>query len=265
MTKSKKSKSKSQHNVSRCKCSICEIITPKTEIENLNTLLAKVNKFDIKNENQYKLICDFECLVCIYNTNVFNDWKIHIISKSHLRDAHKIEDILYSYVCTSSGCKLLLYGTEEKILEHKMKKHLENFKKITVGIPFLMVEVMKRFIAKQKPLFYCSHCQKFEETPIHSYDEKAIMNRRKNPIEFYCKFCQVTFHSSMEMVDYHSLTVEHMTIKCFYELCSKNLKSSGQSNETNENNLLPDAFGGSGFLNSVDKVAQVFIYLYSFI
>lgn len=265
MAKSKKSKSKSknsQHNVSKCECSLCEIIIPKTEIENLNPLLAKVNQFDIKNQNQFKNICDFECLVCNYNTNVFNDWKIHIISISHMRDAHKIKDILYSYVCTDKGCKLLLYGTEKSICEHKMKNHLENCS-ITVGIPVLMVEVMKRFITKQKPLFYCSHCKKFKETPIHSKDEKAMINPKKIPIEFYCNFCQVTFLSSVEMMDYHSLTVEHTTIKCYYELCI-NQKLLEQSNQMNENNLLPDDYGCLGFLNNVDKLAQVFIYLYSF-
>lgn len=243
MTKSKKSKSCG--NVSKCKCSICKIISPKIEIENLNTLLAKVEKFDTTAKNQYKQICKFECLVCIYDTSVFNDWKMHIISIPHLRDAHKIKDILYSYVCTSKGCKLLLYGTIKKIYEHKKKKHLENY---TIrGIPILMVEVMKRFITKQNPLFYCSHCQKFKETPIHDKDKKTMMNAIKIPLKFYCKFCQVTFFSSVEMVDYHSLTVEHMTLKCFYELCSKNCKLPGQSNQNNENK---------------DKVTQVFICFY---
>lgn len=204
----------------------------------LKKLLDKVELWDIENPNQYKSIGKFECLVCDFKTNEFHTWKYHIMSMSHLTDCNKIKD-LYSYVCSNKACKVLLYGTQNALSKHKQEKHSENSG--ILGVPALMAEVMKRFHTKSKPLYFCSHCKKFEETPIHLNNEVPSNNGIKVPIDFFCKFCQVTFISSPEMIDYHSLSVEHMTLKCFDVLYPKvKTKSKIVNNHEESNKVIID-------------------------
>jgi len=213
-------------NMANCEdCFICNKIAQTGSHNNISELLKKVEQWDkvdlIMNsvyENQFKKINKFECLLCFFKTLHFNDWKCHIMSLSHLANSHRNEN-LYSYVCHDKTCKLLLYGSNESLIKHNLEKH--SFKGEVSSISSLMAEVMKRYLAVNlKPLYFCSHCRQFAETPIHT-DVKLLNNRIKIPIEYYCRFCRVTFLSSCEMIDYHFLSVEHMTIKCFDELCSE--------------------------------------------
>ncbi|KAL4108187.1 hypothetical protein QTP88_018428 [Uroleucon formosanum] len=226
---------------------MCYIITQIDLHSDISKLLDKVeqwDKIDSKmNITQFKLINKFECLVCFFKTFKFSDWKCHIMSLSHMADCHKIKN-LYSYVCCEKICKKLLYGPKELLIKHNMDKHLNNGDVFSMSI--LMAEVMKRYLADNlKPLYFCSHCKKFAETPIHT-DIKSLNNAIKIPIEYYCRFCRVEFLSSHEMIDYHLLSLEHMTLKCFEELCSeakinsKKIISEEESNQNNENNLLED-------------------------
>jgi len=226
---------------------MCKIITQIDLHNDINKLLEKVeqwDKIDSKmNLNQFKQINKFECLVCFFKTFKFIDWKCHIMSLPHMANCHKIKN-LYSYVCCDKICKLLLYGPKKLLIKHNIDKHLYNG--VAFSISTLMAEVMKRYLADNlKPLYFCSHCKQFAETPIHT-DVKLLKNAIKIPIEYYCRFCRVTFLSSHEMIDYHLLSLEHMTLKCFDELCSeakinpKRIKSSEESNQNNENNLSGD-------------------------
>jgi len=244
-----KSKSK---NEPVCKnCFLCEKVRQVYHNYNISddisTLLAKVTQWDINNRTQFKQIQKFECLVCHFETSIFNDWKCHIMSLSHLSDCHSIKNV-YSYVCCNAKCKVLLYGTEKSLLIHQ--KNHTNKQNDTVclpGIPTLMVEVMKRFGIEENPLYFCSHCKRFANKSIHEGDEK-ISKGLKNPIKIYCKFCRVKFFSSPEMIDVHSLSVEHLTLKCLDQLyCvarsnSKKIKLSepkfDQSSPSKENNYL---------------------------
>jgi len=223
---------------------MCNTITQIHLHNDISKLLDKVeqwDKIDSKmNLNQYKQINKFECLVCFFKTFKFSDWKFHIMSLPHMADCHKIKN-LYSYVCCEKICKLLLYGPKELLIKHNMDKHLYNGD--VFGMSTLMAEVMKRYLADNlKPLYFCSHCKHFAETPIHT-DVKLLNNAIKIPIEYYCRFCRVTFLSSHEMIDYHLLSLEHTTLKCFDELCSKakinskKIKLSEELNQNNENNL----------------------------
>ncbi|CAH1723507.1 unnamed protein product [Aphis gossypii] len=203
-------------------CFICNKIAQIGLHNNISKLLEKVQQWDevdlIMNSNQFKHINKFECLLCFFKTLHFNEWKCHIMSLSHLANSHRNEN-LYSYVCHNKTCKLLLYGPNESLIKHNIEKH--SFKEDVSSISSLMAEVMKRYLTVNlKPLYFCSHCKHFAETPIHT-DVKLLNNKIKIPIEYYCRFCRVSFLSSCEMIDYHFLSVEHMTIKCFDELCSE--------------------------------------------
>lgn len=207
-------------------CKNCIICVKIAEIginsnKKLKAVLGNVEQWDILIQNQYKSINNYICLVCDFKTSDFNTWKFHIMSLFHMNSCHKLKD-LYSYVCSSKGCKVVIYGPENSISNHRQQTHLESGI-IPVGVPCLMAEVMKRFDTDSKPLYFCSHCKKFKDTPIHS-TKNELNNVIKNIVEHYCKFCQVHFLSSPEMVDYHSLSVEHTTLKCFYMLCTKDEK-----------------------------------------
>ncbi|XP_060874487.1 uncharacterized protein LOC132948155 [Metopolophium dirhodum] len=235
---------KPRNNTNCEDCSMCNTITQIHLHNDISKLLDNVeqwDKIDSKmNLNQYKQINKFECLVCFFKTFKFNDWKCHIMSLPHMANCHKIKN-LYSYVCCEKICKLLLYGPKELLIKHNMDQHLYNGDVFSMST--LMAEVMKRYLADNlKPLYFCSHCKNFAETPIHT-DVKLLNNAIKIPIEYYCRFCRVTFLSSHEMIDYHLLSLEHTTLKCFDELCSKTkinskkIKLSEELNQNNESNL----------------------------
>ncbi|KAE9524827.1 hypothetical protein AGLY_014877 [Aphis glycines] len=176
-------------NMANCEdCFICNKIAQIGLHNNISKLLEKVQQWDkvdlIMNSNQFKQINKFECLLCFFKTLHFNEWKCHIMSLSHLANSHRNEN-LYSYVCHDKTCKLLLYGPNESLIKHNIEKH--SLKEDVSSISSLMAEVMKRYLAVNlKPLYFCSHCKHFAETPIHT-----------------------------------DVNVEHMTIKCFDELCSE--------------------------------------------
>ncbi|XP_060835182.1 uncharacterized protein LOC132918106 [Rhopalosiphum padi] len=232
--------------MSKCEdCFICNTIAQIDLHNDISKLLEEVeqwDKIDSKyNSNQYKKINKFECLVCFFKTHEFNNWKCHIMSLSHMTNCHRIEN-LYSYVCQYRECKLLLYGPQKTLIKHMMDTH--SFNGDVSSISTLMAEVMKRYLAANlKPLYFCSHCRKFTETPIHT-DVELLNKAVKIPIKYYCRFCNVTFLSNHDMIDYHFLSVEHMTIKCFDELCSKTKINSKQKillevlNETKNGNKI---------------------------
>jgi len=209
----------------------------------IGMFLATIDQWDIDNTNQFKSIKNFQCLVCSFKTNIFYDWKCHIMSVSHMKDCDTIKE-LYSYVCCAKKCKALLYGSRNSLCNHVYNKHSDKY--VVHGISNLMAEVMKRkqLATKQKPLYFCSHCKRFQETPIHTNSNENCIGL-KVPIEYYCSFCNVIFISSPEMIDYHSLSVEHMTIKCFDLLCATDkvnliqIKVSEQASQSPKNNQSP--------------------------
>ncbi|XP_025193696.1 uncharacterized protein MAL13P1.304-like [Melanaphis sacchari] len=222
-------------------CFMCSIIAQIDIHNDISKLLEKVeqwDKIDSKNNlNQYKQINKFECLVCFFKTSIFNDWKCHIMSLSHMANCHKIED-LYSYVCDKKTCKLLLYGPKNTLIKHNLDKH--SFNDSVFNMSILMAQVMKQYLAfNLEPLYFCSHCKTFKKTPIHT-DIKLSSKAIRFPIEYYCRFCRIHFLSSHEMIDYHFLSVEHMTIKCFEELCSET-KIHLKQNTSEESKVLKNS------------------------
>lgn len=236
MSKSKKRK------ISECdNFSLYDEVTKFYKCNDINILLSSIEQWDIDTPNQYKHTKKFKCLVCFFQTNSFNCWKLHIMSINHLFKCDKIKD-LYSYI-NDRKPKVLLYGPKES-LGINTTKYLKSGN--ITGVPMLMAEVMKRFITKQNgKMYYCSHCKKYAEKPIHSDTEKLNTNI-KFPVEYYCKYCRVHFYSCPEMLDYHSLSVEHMTLKCYDKFCHegkmdfKKMKTSVLLNENKEENLLPN-------------------------
>ncbi|VVC24920.1 Zinc finger C2H2-type [Cinara cedri] len=237
LTESKMSESNSRNTIKCKNCRICDKITIIHEHNDINKLLAKVQLWDTEIHNKYKNIDKFECLICSFKTNDFNEWKCHIISISHLAEYHMIQDT-YSHVCDYKKCKVLLFGSEKSLCEHKAN-HSKKF--LNTSLSIIMAKVMNRYISKKKPMYYCTHCRRFEEKPIHTTAELLNIKKKNNTIEYYCKYCRVTFVCSPEILDYHSLSVEHMTIKCLDQLFSEakelpvNIVGQEESNKNLQN------------------------------
>lgn len=210
-----KSKSNSRNSPTCENCWMCTDVAKMHEFNDISKLLVTVSRWDLNIGNQFhNNDWRYECLVCNYKTNVFNDWKCHIMSISHLAYSHTLKN-LFSLVGTRKNDKVVLYGTKKCLNQYEKDHFVGN---CSIGIPILMSEVMRRFLHNLPPLYYCSHCKKFSNTPIH-VDKKSLASL-KVPIEYFCKSCRVYFYSSPEMMDCHSLTVEHLTIKCYIHLSS---------------------------------------------
>lgn len=217
--------------ISECKnCSLCEKIFDIHKHNDIKQLLSNVEQWDTQVIGQFRQINRYYCFPCDFKSVIFIDWICHIMSVSHMKICHKIED-LYSHICWNTGCKILLYGPKESIIIHK-NMHLQDNN--IHGVSILMAKVMKRYINKLvQPLYFCSHCKKSSVNPIHVDYNKRCKPGLKCPINYYCKFCKVIFVTSPEMLDYHSLSVEHMFLKCLDKLCTKT------KIDTLEDNLLP--------------------------
>lgn len=221
--------------ISECKnCSLCEKIIDIHKHNDIKKLLSDVKQWDTQVISQFRQIKKFHCLPCDFESKIFINWICHIMSVSHMATCHKIKD-LYSFVCCNKECKILLYGLEKCILNH-INEHSQFDSILTVS--FFMAKVMENYITKQiKLLYYCSYCKKFSDEPIHANDKMCKTNL-KHYINYFCKFCKVDFISSPEHLDYHSLTVEHMTLKCFDKLCTEaKMDYFHSSEQLNKNNL----------------------------
>jgi len=238
-----------------------KIIEMKYNIE-FDSLLATINQWDIVFDTQYKAIKNFECIVCSFKTNEFEKWKRHIMSVSHMVDCDKTGN-LFSYVCRAKRCKVLLYGSFSSLCKHQDNKHSNKFD--LSGVSILMAAVMKRKRSptEKKPLFFCSHCKQFDEKPIHT-NIGTLFGSLTLPLQHYCVYCNVTFLSSPEIIDCHSLSVEHLTLKCLDLLSTpekvntKLLKVSEEASHSEENNKLPaieittkDDYGPSAIHNEL--------------
>jgi len=54
-------------------------------------------------------------------------------------------------------------------------------------------------------------------SPIHT-NKELIKENTQIPIKYFCSFCNLVFLSNSELIDYHSLTTEHIILKSISEL-----------------------------------------------
>lgn len=182
------------------------ILNQIREQYNILPILNNINQWDDDKSSQMRYIHHFKCFVCDFNTDNFNPWKEHIISNEHMSKYHKVNN-LYSYSC--GACKILFYGPEDLLKQHRNDMHCDKSKLPKVSI--LMAELMNNLYINSKQIYFCAHCKKFSETPLHN-----LVEHNSNNKQHYCKYCDITFLCSTEVLDCHSLSVEHVTLKCIY-------------------------------------------------
>lgn len=216
MERSKKNKNK---------CLLCNEIKHIKVYDNKLSLLKNVNQWEMKGSKQMERICYFQCIVCNFYTNKFNNWKEHIISINHISVCHNIID-LYSYSCVA--CKVQYYGTKQQLQEHKWQYHLDfsNLPRISIFIK----ELLMNYNVNPNDLYFC------EDKSHKSFLEKPCNHTHRS--SYYCKYCRVTFVCSAEALDCHFLSVEHVTLKCICLINDDELKRV-QKKTTSSMNTLP--------------------------
>lgn len=194
MVKSKKNKNN---------CLLCSAIKFIKGYDNTLSLLKDVNQWDFEGSTQFKRICYFQCFVCDFYTKKFQCWKKHILSINHVSMCHKVIN-LHSYSC--GGCKMQLYGTEQQIQQHKWQYHLDYSNLPLISI--FMKELLTNYKVDPNTLYFCSNKNRelLLETPCN--------HKHMRELQYYCKYCRVTFVCSAEVLDCHFLSVEHVTLKC---------------------------------------------------
>lgn len=187
-------------------CFFRDILSQIHEQYDISPTLNDINQWDDDKSSQMRHIHHYKCFICKFNTDHFNPWKKHILSDEHMSKYYKKKKC-YSYSC--GVCKILFYGPEDLIRQHCNDMHCDKIKLPCVSV--LMAELMNHLYINSKPIYFCAHCEKFSETPLHSLVEKY-----SNYEPYYCKYCHITFLCSTEVLDCHSLSVEHVTLKCIY-------------------------------------------------
>lgn len=201
-------------------CFLCDTIKQIDQhlnIQNeISILYEKADQFhwDTNGSSQIRYICDFKCLVCKFFTRSFKSWIKHMSIK-HMSLCHRVEN-LYSFPC--GACKVLYYGPDTQISQHRYYVHKDSSKLSCVLIS--MSKIIKR--PSTSHLYFCGYCKTFskEHEPTH----------HGNATFFYCEYCNVSFLCSTEVLDSHTISVKHVTLKYIF-LLKKLYNSSVQTNK----------------------------------
>lgn len=171
------------------------------------SVLKNVGQWDYDGYSQMRYISYFICYECDFGVNdykLWKEWKEHIMSIKHISKCQNVGH-LYSYAC--GACKILLYGSVEKIRQHRFSMHCD--KSALPVVSLLMAKLMEE---PDTHWYFCTHCKIFSKTEIHPF----VKDHYANKTLYNCKYCNVTFLCSDEVLDCHSLSLEHVTLKCIY-------------------------------------------------
>ncbi|XP_050520299.1 uncharacterized protein LOC126893824 [Daktulosphaira vitifoliae] len=197
-----------------------------------STLLDSITLWDSTIDNQFKKINSFECTICSLYTKEFNVWKVHIMSVSHVSKCQNFED-LYSHPCPNAKCRKLIYGDMNNIKKHIFETH-NNCSSINYVSMLMSENIKNNFPIEDKPLHYCSHCKKYDYNSIHSSNN--LPSSIKRVLQYYCNYCKIKFICCPEALDIHSVSVEHMQLKCYYYATKRTKNESNSDIELIENN-----------------------------
>lgn len=218
------SNSKSEHLACCFLCDTIKQIDQHLNIQNkISILYEKADQFrwDTIGSSQIRNIFNFKCLVCDFSTDDFITWVKHIMSIKHMSLCHCVKN-LHSFPC--GACKILYYGPDTLINEHRYNTHKDKSKLSCVLK--LMSEIIKGPRSRSH-LYFCSYCKTFSN--------KHERTDHKNTILYYCEYCNVSFLCSTEVLDNHSISVEHVTLKYIF-LFKKLYNTSVQHTEEHDSN-----------------------------
>lgn len=187
---------------SMAKCNFCNVnVNWNTQkiVKHINLCLNKDYLTSTIHEIHLGMIIKaYECKLCGFYTNLFLNYKLHVISPQHLTNCHTSGDF-YSYLCTI--CNLYIYGSKIQINNHLKKKHKT---KIT-DLPFLS-EVLKENY---------KHTSNHPVSNLIDYYSDQ-QNCEKDLFSVQCNACKISF-CMINDYEYklHMISSEHIILKYF--------------------------------------------------
>uniref|UniRef100_A0A2S2NSD7 C2H2-type domain-containing protein n=1 Tax=Schizaphis graminum TaxID=13262 RepID=A0A2S2NSD7_SCHGA len=182
---------------SMVKCNFCNVNVSWSLQKIVEHISLCLNKGDLTPEIHEMLITAYDCKVCNFYTNLFFNYKLHVISPKHLTSCHASDDF-YSYFCTI--CNLYIYGSKIQINNHLKKKHKT---KIT-DLPFL-TKVIKdnyKYISNHPGSDF-----------IDYYSNQQSCEKDFFPVQ--CNACKISFCMSNYEYKLHEISSEHVILKYF--------------------------------------------------
>lgn len=151
--------------------------------------------------DKIKVTCNFNCLMCSFQTKRFHEWKCHLFKPKHISEHSHMSK--YSYACNS--CNTQFHGTKDLILKHQCKP-----KSLSI-LSELMAYVFKSFdIQLKQMLHFCSKCEHYSYDDLHVRKCDALINSAT----YVCKSCLITFYEISEKTFLnHQVSFEHMIIQ----------------------------------------------------
>ncbi|VVC37663.1 Hypothetical protein CINCED_3A006454 [Cinara cedri] len=194
-------------NRNKAKCIKCNAICKLEANHIIFHLLVcngamKIEKTTIPN---YK----FNCLLCHFEFNNFNNFKNHFFKYDHIKNSFDTRATTsYSYSCTS--CNTHMYGFKNSILEHKCKP-----KKLS-KLSELMVYVYENFnIHHKNTIFYCADCSNYTFNMTDLHIKKNCKAAADDSVRFECNSCLITFYDSKRLSYFvHKICSEHIILWC---------------------------------------------------
>lgn len=184
------------------KCNFCNVnVNWNTQkiVKHINVCLNKDDLTSTIHEIHPRMIIKaYECKVCNFTTNLFLNYKLHVISPKHLTNCHTSGNF-YSYLCTI--CNLYVYGSKFQINNHLKKKH----KTKNTDLPFLS-EVLKEN--------YKHTSNHLGSGFIDYYSNQQ--NCKKDLFSVQCNACKIHF-CMINDYEYklHMISSEHIILKYF--------------------------------------------------
>lgn len=207
--------------VSSKDCYLCDTINLMHEHYNMPTLLRTVSQWDTEQPSQLGSIHHYKCFVCNYDSKHFKKWKTHIMSIEHVSKCHAMSNVS-SYFCKT--CKSLFYGSEMCICKHQKDVHCEKSNLSYVSI--FVSELMNCLDSHSKHYYCCTLCKVISEKPIHTSGKHF-----KKQELYDCKYCNVSLLCNTEELDFHNMSVEHLTFKCIYLIKEATKQNSFKAQE----------------------------------
>lgn len=199
----------------------------------------------------------FFCVVCNEEKADFSEWKLHLISSSHLIKCHKFDDLV-SYSCTL--CSLHCYGSICYVYEHQNIHSNSSEENLSHFMAFNYKRINKEL--KSKDYYYCEDCETYSVVNSSDHWNKSHKTKLKRLV---CQPCRVEFLCIEEnnLFDRHILSSEHIVLKYMgtNNLEQKPLKSSLLNDELrgNTDSLCIQESIKSSFSNTIKTFSNWFV------
>ncbi|XP_050535200.1 uncharacterized protein LOC126902207 [Daktulosphaira vitifoliae] len=212
----------------RAQCNTCLKNVPSSHTALLDHFKNCKRKPNMCGKNSSNIIL-FICAICKSYMENFNEWKNHVLSKTHLLNSYNFHN--YTYQCCKI-CNTLFYGTTNQILgaskqlvfhTNDTKHILEKFK-----LTELMSFVYKTFNVNPvntSVFFYCESTGKFGQ---------CERNFKLNAVPYFCEICHIEFYSDSDAYFEHEVTLEHVLLKYFIPLKSISIITNDFSKDNDD-------------------------------